>query len=138
EQKNTPAIDVRDVMEKLRKRLEHSRDEVIEHILTMRSELIEGRTLVSDADVSVLDVATVAKIVELRLTVAGLLEDAVAIVQSASLTDEQLLTDSVKNQMVEAFSAGIRAAFAMKYLMNRSEFYLRRGRLRAVAANFFL
>lgn len=114
------------------------RKEVVSQILQTRKELMEGHTFVTDSDIAVLDIPTVARAVELRLTLAGLLDQAVAYFQYARMLDEQQIAEALKDQICNAVLAGARIGYAMKYLTARCEFYLNRGRLDAIKSNLFV
>jgi hypothetical protein len=113
------------------------RSEVIELIYQLRKELIEGDTFVHDRDLGTLDVQTVARAVELRLTLAGLLESLAGLFQSLEVFDEKDVRDYAKGPVVEAVLAAIRAGYAMKFLMVRCDVYVHRKWFAAIKANLF-
>ena len=129
--------ELKTMLENVGDQVQDFRKEAIGQALQTRKELMEGHAFVSDSDVSVLDVSTVARTVELRLTLAGLLEDLVGIFQFVSLPDAKMIAP-MRAQIISAVLAGIRAGYAIKYLMNRCEFYLNRGRIAAIRENLFV
>ena len=112
-----------------------ARDEVMVHLHRLRGELIDGKTYVPDSDLAILDVSTVGRAVELRLTMAGLLADLAWLFQSVEVLDDEQLQQWMRDQATSALLAGLRVAYGFKYLTNRCQFYLVRSRLRAIEAN---
>ena len=121
----------------MRERDPEIRRETIGELLQTRKELMEGHAFVTVNDLGVLDVLTVTRAVELRLTLSGLLGDAVGFLQYAGVMEEGPILDSFKNQLCNAILAGIRAGYAMKFMTTRCDYYLKRRRLDAVRANLF-
>jgi hypothetical protein len=115
-------------------RLKAARKETIDHVFQLRKELIDGTSFVKDADVAALDPATTAKVVELRMTLASLIESAVWAIQLAEdLSGDQ--DERAKKLIADAVTAGIRIGYLIKYLTVRCEYYLQRGIIASLRAH---
>jgi hypothetical protein len=116
--KNKPdfskVVESQALLDKLQQRNPTIREEVVGQLIQTRRELMEGRTFVTDSDVAALDVPSVARAVELRLTLSGLLEQAIGIVQFVSMLEDKPILDSFKLQICDAILAAVRAGYAMK------------------------
>ena len=126
------------LLDKMHERSPTLRKEVIEQLLQSRNELIAGSTFVTDADVAVLDATAVTATVELRLTLAALLENSVGVLQYVDILDEKPMVESLKKQIVEAILAGVRVGYSMKLLSERCHYYLLRPKMAGIRSNLFV
>jgi hypothetical protein len=130
--------DFADFKEELRKTygaLRHLRQETIDIVLQIRKEIIEGTAFVADSDVAALDPGTLAKVVELRMTLASLVESVVWAIQLAEETDTGVAAHTVQKQLADAITAAIRVGYAIAYLTHKCDAYIRRRRFRALLHN---